>query len=181
MLRSILAVALLVAAVATSAAPLTKQDLDSFPDKKLPSKELEANLPDSHPMAYFFYAAKLYRAGKQDQATKWYYVGLIRFRQHLLAHPDLPADGDAAQFENAKKAFGPAITDWAGGNIRIWLQTINDALAWDANNPNAFTSKETYAQQLALAREEVSQAHDKIKTTQNEIKADRASRGLTDR
>lgn len=181
MRRSLLATALLVVVATAGATPLTQQAIESVPDRKLPSKALEADLPDSHPMAYFLYAAKLFKAGKQDPATLWYYVGQIRFKQYLLAHPDLPATGDPALFESARKAYGPAITDWAGGNIRIWLQMIRNALTWDADNPNNFTSKETFAAQLEQARAEVSDTYDTIKRTESAIKADRAARGLMDR
>jgi len=181
MRRPLLLVALLAVVTVASAMPLTQQAIDAVPDKKVPSRELESNLPDSHPMAYFLYAAKLFRAGKQDLAVRWYYVGQIRFRQYLLANPDMPASGDPAQFDNVNKNFGPPITDWAGGNIRIWLQTIKEALAWDAANPNNFTSKETYAAQLQQARAQVSASYDTIKRTEDQIKAERAARGLLDR
>lgn len=186
MRKSLLATALLAVvsvtgASTTGAAPLTQEALDAVPDNKVPSKDLEANLPDSHPMIYFLYTAKLFRAGKQDLATRWYYVGQIRFRQYLLAHPELPADGDPALLADVNRNFGPAITDWSGGNIRIWLQTIRDALAWDAANPNNFTSKETYAAALEQARAEVTATYDTIRRTENEIRSERASRGLTDR
>ncbi len=181
MRRSFLAAALLAVAVAVSATPLTQKELEAVPNKKLPNDEIEAKLPDSHPMFYFLYSAKLFRAGKRDEATLWYYVGEIRFRQHLLAHPEMPEKGDPALFEQAKKAFGPGISDWAGGNIRVWLQQIRNALDWDEKHPNNFTSKDTYAAQLKQARDEVNATYDKIKETQGEIKADRAARGLLDR
>jgi hypothetical protein len=181
MYRSLLVATLLAIGATAGAAPLTQEAFDALPDKKVPSKELEANLPDSHPMAYFLYAAKLFRAGKQDLATRWYYVGQIRFNHHLLANPGLPADGDPASLAGVNKNYGPAVTDWSGGNIRIWLQNIKDALAWDAANPNNFTSKETHAAELAQARAQVSGIYDTVKRTEAQIKADRAARGLTDR
>lgn len=181
MSRLLLAVALLVATATVGAAPLTQEAIDAVPDKKVPSKELEANLPDSHPMAYFLYAGKLFRAGKQDLATRWYYVGQIRFNYHLLANPGLPAEGDPAALAGVNKSYGPAFTDWSGGNIRIWLQNIKDALAWDAANPNNFTPKETHAAALEQARAQVSGTYDTIKRTENQIKSERAARGLPDR
>lgn len=181
MYKSLLAVLLLAVSGAAGAAPLTQADIDAVPDRRVPSKELEANLPDSHPMTYFLYAAKLFRAGKQDLATRWFYVGQIRFNHYLLANPALPTDGDRAALASVDKNYGPPITDWAGGNIRIWLQNIKDALAWDEENPNNFTSKETYPSEHATAREQVTATHDTIKRTQAQIKADRAARGLPDR
>jgi hypothetical protein len=181
MRRLFFAAALFTVVATVGATPLTQEALDAVPDKKVPSKELESNLPDSHPMVYFLYAAKLFRAGKQDPATRWYYVGQIRFNHHLLANPALPADGDQALLVGVNKNYGPAITDWAGGNIRIWLQGIKDALAWDAANPNNFTPKEAYAAELEKARAEVSATYDTIKRTQEQITAERKARGLVDR
>jgi hypothetical protein len=181
MYKTLIAAALLAASAVAGAVPLTQEAIDAVSDRKVPSKEIESNLPDSHPMAYFLYAAKLFRAGKQDAATRWYYVGQIRFKQHLLANPGLPADGDPAVLADVDKNYGPAISDWAGGNIRIWLQNIKDALAWDADNPNNFTAKETYAAELEQAREQVTATYDTIKRTQAQIKAERAARGLPDR
>jgi hypothetical protein len=181
MYKSLLVAALFAVTATVGAAPLTQEALDAVPDKKVPSKELEANLPDSHPMFYFLYASKLFRAGKQDLATRWYYVGQIRFNAHLLANPGLPAEGDPATLAGVNKNYGPAITDWSGGNIRIWLQNIKDALAWDAANPNNFTPKDTHAAELEKARAQVSATYDTIKRTEAQIKSERAARGLTDR
>lgn len=181
MRKSLLLAAMLAVAGMAAAAPLTQEAFDAVPDKKVPSKELEAGLPDSHPMAYFLYAAKLFRAGKQDLATRWYYVGQIRFNHHLLAHASESMEGDAAALAGVNKNYGPAITDWAGGNIRIWLQNIKDALAWDAANPNNFTAKETSAAALEQARAQVSATYDTIKRTEAQIKSERAARGLPDR
>jgi hypothetical protein len=181
MYRSLLVAALLGAAASVVAAPLTPEAIEAVQDRRLPSKEIEASLPDSHPMMYFLYAAKLFRAGKQDPATRWFYVGQIRFTHHLLANPGLPADGDPTVLAGVNKNYGPAFSDWAGGNIRIWLQSIKDALAWDAVNPNNFTSKETYANELAQARAQVTATYDTINRTQAQIKAERASRGMSDR
>lgn len=181
MRRMLFAVAILAATLQVAAEPLTQQAIDAVADRKLPSKEIEANLPDSHPMTYFLYAAKLFRAKKQDAATLWYYVGQIRFNHYLLANPDLPADADPALLADANRNFGPAIADWSGGNVRIWLQTIKDALAWDAAHPNNFTSKETFATQLEQARLQVSDAYETIRRTEAQIKSERAARGLLDR
>jgi hypothetical protein len=181
MRRLFLVAALFTMAATVGAAPLTQEAIDAVPDKKVPSKELESNLPDSHPMAYVLYAAKLFRAGKQDLATRWYYVGQIRFNHYLLANPNLPADGDPAVLAGVNKNYGPAISDWSGGNIRIWLQNIKDALAWDAANPNNFTSKETHAAELEQARAQVTTTYDTIKRTQETIRNERKSRGLVDR
>jgi hypothetical protein len=182
MRRLILAAALSVMAVSIQAEPLTAEAIQSMNNKKV-----EENLPDSHPAAYTHYAIKLFKAGKQDLGVRWYYVGQIRYRAHLLSNPELTsnpdvlATGDAAEFNDINKNVGPAITDWAGGNVRVWVQSINEALAWDASHPNNFTSKEEHGPQIQEARDEVARTRDAIKKSEAQIKAERAARGLTDR
>ena len=176
MRRFVLAFVLSLSAVAAHAESLTMDQIQS-----LSPKQIEAGLPDSHPFAYFAYAVKLAKAGKYDPAVQWYYVGQIRAHHHLLANPDLPATGDAAELQGITKGLGQSLVDYAGGNIRIWVQTIDKALAWDNANPNGFTSKETFATQWQQARAEVTKTRDGIKKNEAQIKAERASRGLTDR
>ncbi|MET0280232.1 MAG: hypothetical protein ABW278_03780 [Steroidobacteraceae bacterium] len=176
-LAAMLAVILPSGAGIVNAAALTVDDIE-----KKPAKEIEANLPDSHPMAYFAYAIKLFKAKKYDPAVQWFYVGQIRYRQYLLANPELPATGDPAQYKDiVEGGFGKAVSDYSGGNVRIWTQTIDDALAWDQKSPNNSVSKETYAAQWQQARAEVTKERDRIKKSEAQIKAERASQGLTDR
>lgn len=176
-MRSILiAFVLSATAVAAHAEALTMEQVES-----MSSKQIEANLPDSHPLAYFAYAIKQFKAGKHDPAVQWYYVGQIRYQHHLLAHPELPAEGDAAQLADINKNFGQAVTDYAGGNIRVWVTTIDRALSWDKANANNFTSKEAFAAQYEQARAEVTKTRDTIKRNEPQIRAERAARGLPDR
>lgn len=176
MRRLFLAAMLSVAAVATHAAPLTNDDF-----KTKSNKEIEAALPETHPAAYFAYAMKLYNERKQEQSTLWYYIGQIRFRQHLLAHPELPAEGDPNVYKQyVDGPFGKAIADWNGAVTRVWVKTIEKALDWDNKNPNVFSPKETQAAQWEQARAEVDKIRVYVKTSEAEIKSERASRGLSD-
>lgn len=176
MRKLFLAAVLAITATTAHAAALTQEDLQSKSNK-----EIEANLPDSDPAAYFAYTIKLFNARKQDAGVLWYYVGQIRFRQLLLAHPEAPADYVAAYKTYTEGPLGKAIADWSGANTRIWVQTIDDALSWDNKTPNNVTSKETYAAQWQQARAEVTKIRDYVKTSEAQIKAERAARGLSDR
>lgn len=176
MRSALLAAVLSIAALSAQAAPLTAEDIQSRSNK-----EIEANLPDSHPAAYFAYAIKQFKARKQDPATLWYYIGQIRFRQHLLAHPELPAEGDPNVYKQyVDGPFGKAIADWNGAVTRVWVKTIEKALDWDNKNPNVFSPKETQAAQWEQARAEVDKIRVYVKTSEAEIKSERASRGLSD-
>ncbi len=174
MRRVLWAAVLSVAAVAAHAEALMP---DAIP--KMNNKDIEKNLPDSHPMIYIAYSIKLFQDAKGDLATRWYNIGMIRYQQHLLAHPE--EKGDAAELENIKKGYGVALENWAGGNIRTWVQSFDQALSWDEKNPNNFTSKETFAAQLQQARADAQKQRDTIKRNEAQIRAERASKGLPDR
>ena len=173
MRKVLLALFLSVFAVPLFAEALTPESIE-----KMSTKDIEKNLPDSNPGAYFSYAARLFKANKHDRATMWFYVGQIRYRARVLAHPENAAD--AAQFASLNKSFTQPITDWAGSDVRRWSRLIDEALAWDANNPNNDTAKDTYAAQLQQARAEVTKTRDDILKNEAAIKADRAARGIVD-
>lgn len=173
MRRLLSALLLGLASITVHATALSPEDIAKKSDK-----EIEQNLPDSHPAAYYVYAMKLFKAGKRDAAVTWFYTGQIRFRHQLLA---VPSDADAAQLDTLNKQFGQAVTDWAGGNTKAWAQQLEKALAWDNAQPNNVTSKETHAAQWQQAREEVSKLRDYVLKSQAEIRAQRAAKGLENR
>jgi hypothetical protein len=149
--------------------------------RTLPTKEVERSLPDSHPSVIFAYSMRLFKAGKQDNAVVWYYVGQIRYRFHLMANPDLPKDGDPALLASVNSSLGTAISDWAGGTPRTWANSINRALTWDATQPNTFTPKEAHSAELEQVRKSVQEQRDHILKTEAEILSERKSRGFDDR
>jgi hypothetical protein len=52
-----------------------------------PGAEPEKRIVDKHPLAYLFYAQKLWSAGRGTEAVFWYDVGQLRYRFHLEPIP----------------------------------------------------------------------------------------------
>lgn len=171
MRRILFAIALSVTATAANAEALTQDQI-----KSMSNKEIEANLPDSHPAMAFAYAMKLFKANKKDQAVIWYYVGQLRYRFHILSNP--PADAEIAQLAQVNSSFGPAVSDWAGRNVRYWTEQIGHSLDWDAKSPNATTSKEEHKAELEQARQELAEFREKLRASESDIHAQRQARGL---
>src|SRR5215203_2937250 len=55
-------------------------------------------LETQDPVAYYARAAKLFQAGRRDEAVFLYYLGQLRFRTYLAANPTLPKSGGPALF-----------------------------------------------------------------------------------
>lgn len=145
--RLVVGAALLLAAGAAGARPID-------PDEalKAPDRVVEACLPDSHPAAYLVYAGRLWYEARRDEAVFWLYVGQIRYRFQLAAHPHADPDPDLARFTHLMDTTGEPIERYAGGNLAKWRTAIARALAWDRDTPNGYTSKTRFAAAWQEAR-----------------------------
>jgi hypothetical protein len=126
--------------------------VDAKTASTLPEKQVEAQLPKSHPSAYYSYAMRLFQAGKKNEAVQWFYIGQLRYRYHLRANPNLPPDGDPAIMASLNATAGQTINEWAGGSPTEWAASIDRALQWDAAHENTFTPKPKFAQALQKTR-----------------------------
>ena len=117
---------------------LSTMKLDNSSDN---SSSFEAKLTDAHPSEFYTYANKLFVAGHKDEAVFWFYVGELRYRFYLRAHPDLKPDGDPALFASLHEVVGRTVNGYAGQHRPLWIAQINKALAWDDAHANGFTSK----------------------------------------
>lgn len=159
-----------------AARPLTPEDAAS-----LPQAELVANLADSHPVVLYAYAKRLFAEGKRDEAVTWFYAGQLRFRFHLAANPSLPRDGEPALMASLNATLGRTLNEWAGGSPKDWADSIDKALAWDAENRNATTSKEAHSKVLNDTRQSFASLRDKIVESAASIRRDREKNGLENR
>jgi hypothetical protein len=55
-----------------------------------------AQAPNLSPDVLYLLAARLFAAGRRDEAVVWFYVAQIRVRFRLAVAPDLPPDGEPA-------------------------------------------------------------------------------------
>ena len=78
---------MIVALLLASAPCFAQLELQDVIDK--PRQDVEQALPASHPSNYYAYATRLFHDGSKDDAVFWFYVGQIRYRFYLSAHPNL--------------------------------------------------------------------------------------------
>jgi hypothetical protein len=142
-------------AAAQSAAPAlpTQWLMPGLADGKLTPAQIEQQLPDAHPINYYIYAEQLFRGGRKDQALQWFYAGQLRYRFLLKANPGSDRSGGTALFNSLLNEFGPPLNHYGASDPANWAKQIDAALEWDASNPNGYTSKTRYAQQLHEVRD----------------------------
>jgi hypothetical protein len=146
-------------------------------DQLVPSR-IEEKLLNEHPSEYYKYAAYLWKGGKKDEALFWFYAGQLRYRFHLKANPDLDKSGDPALFASLQEMLGKPINMYAGSDAENWVRKIDDVLAWDAEKPNGFTSKEEHREEWEKVRKGLADFKEYINTHQDELKNQREQNGV---
>ncbi|MFT8211332.1 MAG: hypothetical protein ACMZI0_13530 [Symbiopectobacterium sp.] len=92
-------------------------------------QDTDAGLANKHPSELHLHAKRLFETGHKDDAVTWFYIGQLRWRYHLLVHPELPPDGEPAAMDALNATLGQAINEWAGGSPEAWHAAIGKALA----------------------------------------------------
>ena len=173
---------------ATVGASLAASALTALPRAALPGAGVAktsigqsseaAGIETSHPAEYYKLAARLFAAGKKDEAVFWMYAGQIRFRAYLATHPDLARDAEPALFASLSESVGRPINEYAFGNIPSLAETLDRVLAWDRAHADPFSPK-------GGARDRVVDGLRKMKldivATADDIRANRARNGLANR
>ncbi|MCW2474241.1 MULTISPECIES: hypothetical protein [unclassified Symbiopectobacterium] len=144
-------------------------------------QDTDAGLAKKHPSELYLHAKQLFETGHKDDAVAWFYIGQLRWRYHLLVHPELPPDGEPAAMDALNATLGQAINEWAGGSPKAWRAAIGKALAWDASHPNPTTPKEQYGAQWQQVRAGLMQLDGYIRDNESQIRAERQARGLENR
>lgn len=143
---------MLVTAVGISCQTTTAKE----PEAADTIQQLADGIVDKPPPTYFSLATELYREGQQDEAAFWYYVGLIRYRVWILAKgKEAESSEDAYHFSVLVQSLGQSIYGHVDQNSARLIRAIDKALAWDLEQPNAFTSKEAFKAQYERARQEL--------------------------
>jgi hypothetical protein len=110
--------------------------------------EIEAQLPNEHPSTCYLYAGRLMKAGDFSGALRWFYIGQLRWRVNLLAHPGQ----DASLFGLINRSLEKPLTEYGSSHMDQWLAAIDAALAWDDAHDNADTAKDKFASIYAAQR-----------------------------
>lgn len=161
---------------AASSAELTMENVAT-----LPHAEIEAALPDTHAAIYYGYAARLFEEGNKEDAVLWFYVGKLRFRFDIAAHPNADPSGGPALMGSLNFTIGPLINGWAGGDIEMWTRQIDRALEWDSVHPNGITSKTEFEKEYTETRSGLEKMRQELVRRADEIRQTRAEQGLENR
>lgn len=140
------------------------------------SAQIIANATDVHPATLYILAARLMREGRMEEAVRWFYIGQLRYRFHLASDPATGAN-DQPLFSALSESVGRPINEYAFGDVDAAVSQIDAALAWDAEHPNNFTSKERYADELAEVRAGLQTLRDDMVARKAIIREMRTSNG----
>lgn len=146
-----------------------------------PLDTLIAQAPKLTPDALFVLAARMFAAGRRDEAVAWFYVAQIRMRFRLAVAPDLPPDGEPALYEALFETIGPQINGWAFGDIDRLAAHMQEALDWDSAHANLFTPKSGHAAELERVRSGLAAFRTSVLTQKEEMRRERAAKGLENR
>jgi hypothetical protein len=173
MLRAFLFVAL-TASFVCSIAP------GHEPEAAQAIEELEVGIQNKSPTTYFALATELFRSGRRDDATFWYYVGEVRYRFLVLAKAKgAELSEEQAHFWLLSQSVGQSIYEKADQHSAALMRSIDRALEWDLQQPNGYTSKSEFRSEHERARQEMLALRERIKIDPNSLKVRRANgRGL---
>jgi hypothetical protein len=138
-------------------------------------------LNGQHPAAYYQAAAELFFAGQRPDAVFLFYLGQLRFRTHLAARPNLPPDRDRAVFASLSESVGRPINEWAFGDVFGLVRTLDAVLTYDAQSPDAFTRPAEFPVPTRDIRAGLRVMRDELIRRADDIRRERAARGLANR
>ena len=169
------------ASTQTGGAVAEKKGMPSQRDlEQLTPEQIIAGAERAHPAALYMLASKLMGAGRRDEAVRWFYIGQLRYRFHLMTDPPDAAD-ERILFSALSESVGRAINEYAFGDVDGAVREIDAALAWDAAHANHFTSRSAFPAQFAKTREGLVALRNDMLARKDEIRETRRSNGLPNR
>lgn len=134
--------------------------------------ELLATLDKEPGYAAIMASQRLAGEGRDDEAVFWYYVGQLRGRM------EAETDSTAAQAYGAIFAsVGPAINEYAAGDVDKLVATLDKVLAWDEAHPPEGIDPKVRAKQ----RKGLKDLRDYTLAHKKDVQKSRAKRGLPNR
>lgn len=154
---------------------------DSMDPNTAPLDTLLRTIPAQHPSFYYVLAARLFAADRKDEAVFWFYAGQLRYRIRLACHPDLPPGAEPALFASLQETVGTQINEHAGADPDAWAAAMQRALDWDERMANGFEPKAACAAQITDQRGGLATLIDYVRRNKDQIRTERAARGLPNR
>ncbi|KAA0968147.1 hypothetical protein FPY71_17610 [Aureimonas fodinaquatilis] len=165
-----------MAMVAVSAAP-AQENADY---SKLTNAQIETQAADLHPAAFYILASRLLAEGRGQEAANWMYAGQLRYRFLITAGGEA-AQNESVLFSALSEQVGRPVNEYIAGNVDEWLAAMDWALAWDADNPNGFTSKSQHAAALNEVRAGLGKLRANVEAERDNIPGQREANGLENR
>lgn len=100
-----------------------------------------AKLEQTHPVSFFEEAGKYYKSGKINESALLFYVGQLRYRYYILAHPDTKPDGDKAIFASLQNVLGQEINYKLGENVDNYIKIVEATIDYSKQSDYQFYSK----------------------------------------
>ncbi|WP_026713594.1 hypothetical protein [Flavobacterium daejeonense] len=100
-----------------------------------------ATLEKVHPVSFFEEAGKYYKDGNLNESALLFYVGQLRYRYYILAHPDTKPDGDKAIFASLQNVLGKEINYKLGENVDNYIKILEAIIDYSNENDYQFYSK----------------------------------------
>jgi hypothetical protein len=128
-------------------------------------EELKQGIQNKEPATYFALATELYRKGQKDDAAFWYFVGELRYRFLVLAKArGSGLSEEQAHFWILSESVGQSIYQRANQRSTALVRAIDQALEWDLEQPNGYTSKTDFRAEHERSRQEMLALRERIKT-----------------
>lgn len=140
-----------------------------------------SSLAGQHPAEYYKRASSLFGAGRKDDAVFIFYLGQLRYRAHLSARRDLTPDGDPALFGSLSEVVGRPLNEYAFGDLPALVQIIDAVLAYDAANPDRFTSPAQFPNVYVGVRDGLAKMKTQVLKDADQIRETRRKNGLENR
>lgn len=125
---------------------------------------------------YYQLAAALFREGRRDEAATWLYIAQIRAQADVRCREDR----QGAQLRGSlNEVVGRDINEYLYGSVARAVRVIDEALAWDAANPNPRLPLPKCAAALEAARADKLEQRDWTLANAGAIRRQRAENNLS--
>lgn len=133
------------------------------------------------PVEDYELAIEMFHRGDRQVATCLFYRGQFRARLFVAARPGLPPDGAPALYASLNEVVGAEINLWAAGDVDKWAEAMECALRWAETTDDPQTPRVAHAAAHARVAGGLRDLITHVRSTADEIRAERAARGLENR
>lgn len=147
----------------------------------LAQPSIEAYPPPDFPLDDYETAITLFGSGNRDVATCLFYRGQYRMRVFLDTIPQEDASGMSALFGAMNETVGRSINEWAGGDPEGWAASMDCALDWVRRKDDPLLPRAMFGASHDRVEAGFVELIDDVRSSADEIRAERARRGLENR